>query len=224
MAQKGARDYKKALAFCLNKWNIEKLEPKYSGDSIDDVIEYVRKCMYKDITKKKTNNDESGSESEKEDMDEVAVTTVGDNVESAKPTNLPSNGVTTIGDNVENVTPTKTATVNENHDDVANDEIIHTSDGNESNASNDSDDVPSHYIFPSFFVFVLWGPFVPSDQRLNLLLTISKDKIKGKGSRDQDRKKELNSKRDDAATDMTAVRGFSTEHRIEIENLNVRKQ
>ena len=84
--------------------------------------------------------------------------------------------------------------------------------------------MPSDYIFPSFFVFMLWGPFVPPDKRLTLLLTTTKDKSKGKGSREEDRKKQLNNMRDDASTDVTAARGFSTEQRIDIENLNVKKQ
>ena len=49
MAVRGARAYKKALAYSKDKWNMVSLEPKKSGETIEDVIEYVRVDMYKDL-------------------------------------------------------------------------------------------------------------------------------------------------------------------------------
>ena len=47
MAKKGLREYRKALSFTKDKWDLKKHEPKESGTTVDDVIEYVRLKMYK---------------------------------------------------------------------------------------------------------------------------------------------------------------------------------
>ena len=46
MAKRGLRDYRKAMAFTTDKWNIKTNEPIESGTTVDDVIEYVRRRMY----------------------------------------------------------------------------------------------------------------------------------------------------------------------------------
>ena len=46
MAKKGLREYRKALAFANMKWNMIKNEPKESGTTVEDVIEFVRCQMY----------------------------------------------------------------------------------------------------------------------------------------------------------------------------------
>ena len=55
LAQKGSRSYKKALAFDYHKWNSVLMEPKESGDTINDYIEYVRRQMYIDGMKSPEN-------------------------------------------------------------------------------------------------------------------------------------------------------------------------
>ena len=55
--------------------------------------------------------------------------------------------------------------------------------------SEDETYVSSDYLFPSFFVFVLYGPFVPASDRLNIYLTNNKDKKKGDGTRAEIRKR-----------------------------------
>ena len=50
------------------------------------------------------------------------------------------------------------------------------------------------------------------------------DKTKGTGTRSHQRKDEKEEKRNDAKNNTTAIRGFSIDQFIEIENLNVRKQ
>ena len=42
MAKKGLQMYKKSLGYAAKKWNIDKCELIDSGDTADDVIEYVR--------------------------------------------------------------------------------------------------------------------------------------------------------------------------------------
>ena len=46
------------------------MEPKKSGDSLDDCIEYVRRKMYKENNKPLGKNDESNVDSETEDIPE----------------------------------------------------------------------------------------------------------------------------------------------------------
>jgi hypothetical protein len=46
MAKRGLRDYRKAMAFTTDKWNVKTNEPIESGTTVDDVIEYVRRRMY----------------------------------------------------------------------------------------------------------------------------------------------------------------------------------
>ena len=46
LAKNGIREYRKALSFTKDKWNIKNNEPKESGTTVDDVIEYVRRKMY----------------------------------------------------------------------------------------------------------------------------------------------------------------------------------
>ena len=64
LATKAARNYKKALAFKCHKWDSTKMEPKESGDSLEDCIEYVRRKMYLENVKPKDNNSDISSESE----------------------------------------------------------------------------------------------------------------------------------------------------------------
>ena len=47
MAKRGLREYRKALSFTKDKWDLTKHEPKESGTTVDDVIYYVRLKMYK---------------------------------------------------------------------------------------------------------------------------------------------------------------------------------
>ena len=68
LAKKGVRCYKKALAFCLHKWDSEKMIPRHSGDSVDDVINYVRRNMYQILVKKEEKNSDLDSDLETEDV------------------------------------------------------------------------------------------------------------------------------------------------------------
>ena len=85
-------------------------------------------------------------------------------------------------------------------------------------------EVPVDYIFPSFFVFIMYGPFVPKDDRLSLFIIDNKNKKKGDGARATARAEDLKRKVSESHNDNTAIRGFTTEQRIEIENLNVQRQ
>ena len=46
----------------MEKWDIETLEPKKSGETVEDVIEFVRCQMYKDTVKMISPDDEYESD------------------------------------------------------------------------------------------------------------------------------------------------------------------
>ena len=92
------------------------------------------------------------------------------------------------------------------------------------NSEEEAPEVPAQYLFPSFFAFLLWGPFAPEEERISLFLTDDKGKKKGNGNRESKRDEDLKRKLSESHNDNTAVRGFTTEQRIDIETLNVHKQ
>ena len=73
-----------------------------------------------------------------------------------------------------------------------------------------------NFSFFFVFIFVIWGPFVESDRRLNTALIDDKGKKKGGGTRVQGRRKGLEGKSDNTA-DTSSVRGLSMDQRIKIE-------
>ena len=46
MARRGMKDFRKAMAFAKDKWDLKKNQPIESGTTVDDCIEYVRRRMY----------------------------------------------------------------------------------------------------------------------------------------------------------------------------------
>ena len=46
MAKRGTREFRKAMGYTKDKWDFKKNEPKQSGMTVDDVIDYVRERMY----------------------------------------------------------------------------------------------------------------------------------------------------------------------------------
>jgi hypothetical protein len=66
MAKRGLRDYRKALSFTADKWDLKRRQPIESGTSIDDVIEYVRCKMY--LSTAKAITIDGDDESDKQDM------------------------------------------------------------------------------------------------------------------------------------------------------------
>lgn len=60
MATRAVKNFKKATAFNNDKWDVTKMEPKESGDSIKDCIEYVCRKMYKANVKPSGKNDKLG--------------------------------------------------------------------------------------------------------------------------------------------------------------------
>ena len=71
MAIRGARAYKKALAFSTHKWDKVTMKPKKSGETLDDVIDYIRRMMYRDKMKEKLKRSESSDDESDDDDDEA---------------------------------------------------------------------------------------------------------------------------------------------------------
>ena len=70
LAKKGISYYRKALSFTSTKWDIKKNEPKESGCTVADVIDYVRREMYKDIYDIPTEDQDSEEEDDYNEVDE----------------------------------------------------------------------------------------------------------------------------------------------------------
>ena len=210
MAKKGVKNYKKALSFCVKKWDLKTNSPIESGTTIDDVVEYVRRKMYIHLVKKNITGDDSeiedeGEEYDKENEGEEEIekdTHESTEVEINTVSNLKSTDTTTP---LQNIDGSKSPDSNEDQD-------------------SDSDDIPDKWVFPSYFAFIAWGPFVDISERLALLLTDELHKSKENSSRQHLRKNVKNAKDKKSAHDSSAVRGFSTDQRIDIETLNVQKQ
>ena len=225
MAQKGLKHYKKALAFAAHKWDDVQMTPKYTGDSEADVIEYVRTSMYKLLEWKKNDEQIESDKSEEEDFVDIDVeangtNTVNQNTATDNAVTTEANSTSNNDDIVTNDAVTVTTTTGGNDTDKNNgDDSIDSNDSTDSNIS-----VPADYMFPSFFVFLTWGPFVSPDDRLSSTLITDIDKKKGTGTRSELRNQLKMEKKEDATCDNTGLRGFSTDQRIEIENLNIRKK
>ena len=59
LAKKGTGNYCKALAYASRKFNLDTLQCKESGTTVDDVIDYVRTELYKELMKPKETNENS---------------------------------------------------------------------------------------------------------------------------------------------------------------------
>ena len=181
-----------------------------SGSSIEDVIDYVRRQMYNILVVDKNKYYDSDSNSEGEEI-------------------IEENGIEDIEISKEISKECTSSITDSNRAEASEDK----DDGNNSNANDlsvvgssdeEEDIVPKDYMFPSYYAFILFGPFADPDDRLTLLLTDDTSKSKKDGSRAQRRKTDQKEKLDNAAHDTSAVRGFSTDQRINIESLNVQKK
>ena len=200
MAVRGAKAYKKALAYLKDKWDMVMLEPKKSGETIEDIIEYIRASMYTDLVSSKKNDGSSDEESESEEV-------------------APSSTIITK-DKENEVNVSKS-----NKNDASDGEYTDNDDSHSDEEEKECVvDIPQEYLFPSFFVFVVYGPFVPASDRLDILLVDNKDRKKGEGTRSQLRNKDAKDKALVSKHDTESQRGFSTDQRIDIEALDVQKE
>ena len=94
MAKRGACEFRKAMGYTKDKWDFKKNEPKESGMTVDDVIDYVRERMYmKSVICIDSDDDDdyvinaakiNSNEKEKEKKEEVATKVVDGDVDDSK--------------------------------------------------------------------------------------------------------------------------------------------
>ena len=94
MAKKGARMFCKANSFIDQKWNTSTNSPKKSGESLEDVVEFVRKSMYKllhvsnevltdDENKEEDDYSSKNDEEEEESSAAKGLLKIGDSIETS---------------------------------------------------------------------------------------------------------------------------------------------
>ena len=64
-------NYQKALAYSKHVWNMDTMEKKDSGNTLDDVLLYVWTKMYEEEMRKKKNTDRDIAAQEEEEDAEV---------------------------------------------------------------------------------------------------------------------------------------------------------
>jgi len=115
--------------------------PKESGDTIEDVIEFVWTKMYKEEHVNPTENDSDSEE-------DVDIVKTNESNNPNKDMEKENDGDASVSDREDN---------GESEGIVLSDAII-----------NDDIEIPSDWFFPSFFSFVLFDPFVKDKERLAL--------------------------------------------------------
>ena len=94
-----------------------------------------------------------------------------------------------INDDIE-MEKEKSSETTKNNDEIVN-EVEDTNDAfvlSEGEGDSENDHIPEGYVFPSYYAFIIWGPFAPIDERLSLFLTDDRHNSRGDGSRAQTRK------------------------------------
>ena len=188
LATKGAREYKKALAFNEHKWDSVQMKPKHSGDTVEDCIEYVRREMYRSTVGRFEDNEETKADSETEDIVGSEIEDGDDKVNSIQD----EEGLRESNINEDNI--------NSNAASVDSKEINNDVDIIAIN-SEDSMEIPDNFIFPSFFVFVVWGPYADVNNRLNLTLVNDDNNTSDRETRKGNRKRSLEDKSEDSRND-----------------------
>ena len=216
MAKQGTKFYRKALAYASRKYDLDTMQCKESGHTIDDVIQYVIVQMYKD-TQSKNNIDANEVididqneivEDETELEEEVIISTEND-----------STTVSSVTDVEDSVSTDDKETSNNDNSQVTNTEDKETTKGGE----EEDVIVPSDWIFPSFFSFIAFGPFVSKENRLSLFEISDAHKNVGK-SRAAKRKADQIQKDAARESDKDNVRGFNTEQQIQIKMLKIQEK
>ena len=202
-AKRGIKHYRKALAYASRKFDLDTMQCKESGTTIDDVIEYVLFQMYQDENKKSNNDLNQTIELDRDFEDEIISST--DNHSALNNTNAE----------------------NSNNDRTSSEDnsSIAIENSNEKSMHNEIDTtiVPDDWFFPSFFSFICFGPFVEKENRLTLLEITDADKNVGK-SRASKRKANNIEKELKRESDAQNKRGFSTDQELKLEIINLQKR
>jgi len=212
LAKKGITHYRKALSFASKKWDLKKNEPKESGCTSADVIDFVRREMYNemyDIPRDDTDSDEEEDYSElnEVDNDTIGNTKNGDVFGDDGDDTNDDDEDTATKTNPKSPLPTKL-------------QKSTSSTKSSSEKRNPDDDIPNNWFFPGFFSFVIYGPFANASDRL-ACYEINDSAIAA--SRASKRKADLLDKEKKRSNDDFNKRGFTTDQKISIEALNLQR-
>ena len=141
----------------MEKWDDKMMQPKESGWSVDDVIDFVRKKMYAELVSPSNNGTATDGDSESEEIVGAGGAVEKENI----------NRTDVIDDGGEVVRTSIIAKKRGKDDD---DDYNDNSSSSTSSSDSDTEDIPDDWMFPSFNVFVLWGPYVEPELRLNIAM------------------------------------------------------
>ena len=219
MAKKGTANYRKALSFAVKKFDLDKMEVLESGNSVEDVIEYVRCEMYKHLTKQVDNvkkktitlDCDSDELDDNKDLEDEYLTDL-------KNTTSNESSANTISSSIDRTTMQCKSKSNKDETNYINPTNENKKTAHESSESTIETKTipPKEWFFPSWVCFLTFGPFVSKEKRLALLEITDTAKNVGK-SRSGKRKAEKLEKDNNRVTDNTAERGFSTDQKIQLE-------
>ena len=223
LGKKGIANYRKALSFASKKFDLDSMTVKESGNSIDDVIEFVRVKMYQEANKETSRNtiilDDDDIEDAKDleeeyldDLKEKKLKNIDDSIQhdnkklppsSFEPNNSASTAIRT---GTSDVSPKN---INEEH-------------ATKSKSKENNRIPPKDWYFPSWFSFLTYGPFVDKSKRLPLL-EISDASSKTVKSCAQKRKADLLVKNKQREHDETSSRGYSTDQNIQLQMVSLQR-
>ena len=210
MAKRGVTNYKKALAFAANKWDIVKNEPKESGTTVDDVIAYVRHAMYNDIHDISPDDCDSLEEENYDEVENMA----DDNkeTEDGGGDNLDEEKDTSVGNDDDN-SADKNETPTKNCNNVP---------GKPTSITKLSNTIRNDWFFPGFISFVLYGPFADGNDRLACfeLSDAAPGSNKGRAAKRKQEQKEKDVAR---MNDNTNKRGLTTDQLISMKALKLQR-
>lgn len=236
-AKKGTAYYRKALSFACKKFDLDKMTVIESGNTIQDVIEYVRVEMYQIVCKEEISRKKSivieddieivnDVDDELEDNYLESLKTSKENEKEGATTTTSSS---TSSSNVSSKHDASTKTNLDLTNDKSNTNDKHeTSKQNKTNTNKDKNiqeklSPPEDWFFPSWMSFIAYGPFVDKSKRLSLLeiSDASKDIVKSRAQKRKSDKLEKNLKR---TSDDSANRGFSTDQKLQLEIIDINRQ
>ena len=223
LAKKGTANYRKALSFASKKLDLETMSVKESGNTLDDVIEYVRVEMYQLHLKDEAIKNKTIVLDDNEDDDNM-------NIEDEYLCSLKSNS----NDKASTSSSSDKESIETKDDkqkvmsDIQKSESSKCDTPKNKNTKPNKDEKPRiipppQWFFPCWISFVQYGPFVSKDKRLPLLeiTDASKKVVKSRTEKRKAEKLEKDLKR---VNDSSSDRGFNTDQKIQLEIIDLTRQ
>ena len=216
LGKKGVANYKKALSFVVKKYDVENMKVLESGNSVEDVIEYVRVEMYQLHLKQ-------------EAVRKKTIVIDGDDLEDSS--DLEDDYLSSINNSKMNNTDKESLSNSKvEHDkkkaiiDMKNKATVSDIDNSKKEKKKKNKPIPpKEWYFHSWICFLIYGPFAQKDKRISLLETSDAAKNVGK-SRAEKRKIEKVEKDLLRLNDTQNSRGYSTDQKIQFELIDLTRQ